>query len=144
MKDLLKCSLVFLLFCISSHALAGIVRGKVVDSKTGEPLIGAIVTLQGNGHTWKSTVQLDGSYVCKKVAAGSYSVTASYVEYANAPEARTEVTDTRNSVVDLSLEPKNSDLTAVQITSAAGSTDQKVRSLERNAATLQNNLSEKT
>ena len=40
-------------------ALAGTIRGRVADARTGEPLVGAVVHLQGTSHN--AQVQLDGT-----------------------------------------------------------------------------------
>jgi hypothetical protein len=136
---------VIFLGLICFQAIAGDIHGKVTDSKTGEPLAGTVISLQGNGRSWHVTAQLDGSYHFKNIPVGSYTITASNVEYLNVAGAHAEIKeDSRSVVTDLLLEPKNSNLANVSLTGTTGSTDVKVRGLEKNAVTFQNILSEKT
>ncbi len=59
----------------------GKLRGKVTDKDTGEPLVGANVTLEGTN--LGAAVDVNGDYVVLSVPAGVYSVKASYIGYAN-------------------------------------------------------------
>ena len=71
--------IIFLSFCIGTFA--GIVKGKVTDAKTGEPLIGATVTLTGNGKKLTTSVNLDGSYTFRNVPVGKYKVKINFAGY---------------------------------------------------------------
>ncbi len=137
--------LVVIFLFVSFSLYAGIIRGKVTDSKTGEPLVGAVVVLEGQGHTWHAIVQLDGSYSFKNIPAGSYSLKTTIVEYAEAPVINTELKETsEQKIVNFSMEAKTADLASVNIATSGKSSDAGVRGLEKNASTLQNILSEKT
>ncbi len=57
----------FFAFSIGIGAFAGTVKGKITDSKTGDPLIGATVTLVGEGKKLTTSVNLDGSYTFRNV-----------------------------------------------------------------------------
>ena len=62
-----------------SVALAGTIRGKILDATSGEPLIGANVFLTG---TTKGTItDYDGNFSLEEVGPGTVSVTASYISY---------------------------------------------------------------
>ena len=70
-KRILKSLLPLLLigiFNMSSSAQS--IKGKVVDASSGEPLIGATVSLKGTAE--KTLVRLDGSYVLKNIKPGIY------------------------------------------------------------------------
>lgn len=58
---------------------AGKIRGKVTDASTGEPLIGANVTILGT--TLGGVTNANGEYLILNVAAATYSLRASYVGY---------------------------------------------------------------
>src|SRR5277367_5902004 len=69
----------FLLLFVIVPAFAQTIKGKVFDSHTGEPLVGANVVLQQTHYT--TTVQLDGSFTFKHVPAGKYNVVVSTIGY---------------------------------------------------------------
>jgi len=67
---------------IAGMALAantGSVRGRVTDKKTGEPLVGASVIVDGT--ELGNATDLNGQYQIINVPPGRYSVTASYTGY---------------------------------------------------------------
>ena len=70
----LKCLLTVAFFALCIGTFAGTVKGKVTDSKTGEPLMGATVTLTGSGKKLTTSVNLDGTYVFRNVPVGSYKI----------------------------------------------------------------------
>lgn len=57
----------------------GKIRGKVVDSQTGEPLVGAAVVVVGT--SFGSTTDVNGEFTILKLEAGTYSLRASYIGY---------------------------------------------------------------
>ncbi len=137
-------SSLILLLTVSSGTEAQVIRGKVLDSNTGEPLVGATVKLEGTQKM--AIVKLDGSYSFGKLAAGTYKVTVSYLGY-KSPAAETAVTVAANEIksVPFALEPTTTSLQSVTISSAASSeTDKGARRLERIADPVLNILSAKT
>ncbi|HEY4611691.1 MAG TPA: carboxypeptidase-like regulatory domain-containing protein, partial [Bacteroidota bacterium] len=58
----------------------GKLRGKITDSQTSEPLIGANVIIAGTSMGASSDV--NGEYIILSVPPGAYSVKASYIGYA--------------------------------------------------------------
>jgi outer membrane receptor protein involved in Fe transport len=63
----------------SGIALAGTIRGKVLDATSGEPLIGANVFVTGT--TTGTITDYDGNYSLEGVGPGMVSVTTSYISY---------------------------------------------------------------
>ena len=78
----LKC-LLFTVFLAFGYviAFAGTVKGKVTDAKTGEPLIGATVTLTGSGKKLTTSVNLDGSYIFRNVPVGKYKIKINFAHW---------------------------------------------------------------
>lgn len=76
-----KSIVVIVILCIRiSFVLAqGVIKGTVVDSQTGETLIGCNVYIQGT--TTGVTTDLDGNFVIRNVKPGKYTLVASYVSY---------------------------------------------------------------
>ena len=61
---------------VTAMAQSGTLRGKVVDAETGEPLIGATVTVKGI----KTVTDIDGAFVVKGVG-GAKEVSVQYIGY---------------------------------------------------------------
>lgn len=57
----------------------GKLRGRVTDKESGEPLIGANVTIDAT--TLGATTDINGDYVILSVPAGTYTLKASYIGY---------------------------------------------------------------
>ncbi len=107
--------IIFLSFCIG--AFAGIVKGKVTDAKTGEPLIGATVTLTGNGKKLTTSVNLDGSYTFRNVPVGKYKVKINFAGYKSQEEVIAEVKSATDIVVaGAELKEDVNDLGNVEVT----------------------------
>src|SRR5260370_32559833 len=65
------------------------IKGKVYDSKTGEPLIGATVTVENRPH--RAVVNLDGIFVLRLPAAGKYRIFVSTIGYPNSKGIEVDV-----------------------------------------------------
>jgi TonB dependent receptor/CarboxypepD_reg-like domain/TonB-dependent Receptor Plug Domain len=135
----------FLFFCfLSLRVFAGTVKGKVTDAKTGEPLVGATVSLEDT--KYKTIVNLDGSFVFRNIPAGRYEVKVRMLGYEKSKEKDITIAE-GNAVQELSfeLETESKELSTVSVTGKiTGETDRGVRRLEKNADILQNILSAKT
>ena len=113
LKFLFTICLLFICYNIFSQ---GTIRGKLVDEKTHEPLIGAIVQIK---ETEEGIVtDLDGSYSIQ-LPEGSYTVMHAYVGYQN--KSITEVNVTNGSVntlgeIPLGVDDSSNELEAVTIT----------------------------
>lgn len=62
-----------------SYAQTGTIRGKIVDAKTGETLIGASAVIKGT--TKGAVANLDGEYEIKNLEYGEYILEVSFVSY---------------------------------------------------------------
>ena len=131
-----------LLFIFSGLSNAQIIKGKVLDSNTGEPLVGATVKLDGTKHT--ALVKLDGSFSFTKIPPGTYTIIITYAGYKK-PSEETTVTVAANETktVSIAAEPAATELESVTITGAAGG-DKGARRLEKSADPILNVLSAKT
>ena len=97
----------FILFAfVCGPAFAGgKLTGKVVDSETGEPIIGVSVYLEGTKIGAAS--DLDGNFFIKRADAGTYSLMVSSVGYNMLTIADVVITDEETLTLNLSLEPKS-------------------------------------
>jgi len=135
------------LFIASSFTLAfsqGAVKG-IISDQSGQPLIGATITLHNaaaNTNQYTS-VGLDGSYLFKNLASGSYSVTAKYVSFETV-EKQVEVND-KPVILSFSLKSKDNSLTEVAITAKGNrASDQSALNVERNSPIELNSVSART
>ncbi len=86
------------------------VSGTVSDASTGEALPGANVVLEGT--SMGAAASSDGTYSISNVAAGSYTVTASVIGYANASKT---VNVSGDVTVNLALDVSALELSALEV-----------------------------
>ena len=67
----------------------GKVKGKVVDSQTGEALVGASVAIIGTA--FGSTTDINGEFTIGRVEVGTYTLKASYIGYQSVTISNTKV-----------------------------------------------------
>ena len=90
---------VILFISIAGFSQNGKISGKIISGKTGQPLIGATVSIDSLG---KSTASdLNGVYSLSNLTSGSYSVSVSYVSYTK--KIVGDVVVTANSTTDLTI-----------------------------------------
>jgi len=144
LKGLSKGLTLITILLFSIQSFAGIIKGKVLDAKTGEPLVGATILLEGGGKKLSTSANLDGSYILKNVPVGNYSIKIIYSGYKTS-EVSTIKIKTANEVVVFgkNLEEDINQLTEVQVKSGGKETDNAARRLEKNSDVIQNILSQK-
>lgn len=92
------------LIILISQPEHGIIKGKIVDSETGDPLPVVNVILYGT--TNGAITDIDGIYKIKDVKPGSYSVVARMMGYANVKVEDVKVNPGELTRVNFSLTPK--------------------------------------
>ena len=124
-------------------AQAGTIKGKIRDSRTGEPMTGATVVLEP-GHRVVA-VQLDGKFTFRSVQAGSYQVFATTIGYQSSqPVSVSLSSDADVKEVDIDLTQTSKTLAEVQISALAAGGDAHARRLEQRSDMVQNILSART
>src|SRR6476660_6314297 len=71
--------LFFMLSSLSAFTQTGKIEGKITDSKTGKPLTGVSITMNGNGKG--TATDLEGRFVLTLTASKPYTITISSVGY---------------------------------------------------------------
>jgi hypothetical protein len=105
---------IFFLFLVFSTQIdATIIKGHILDSKTQEPLIGAIIIDKLNDKI-NDEAKLDGTYFIKKIKPGKHIFSIQYVGYIK-QEKEVYVSGNKDIVLDILLEPRSNPLTEVQI-----------------------------
>jgi hypothetical protein len=146
-KRLTLCSLlVFLSVAVfAGEPFQDIVKGKVTDSKTGESLIGATVTLIGTNKSYTTTTALDGYYQFKNIPFGKYSIKIEFVGYDKAQVAIEIKKGGNTSVItNVTLQVHSTELSNITINSKANKeSDEFARKTEKSADNVLNIVSAK-
>ena len=137
----------FILFLsISVYSFGGNLKGFVTDQKTGEPLVGATVSLENstNKSTFGASVNLDGSYFFKGLPDGKYFCKVKYVGY----KPHTKTIDINKNLpvakVDFSLLEDYNELMEIVVTGSADKeTENSARKSEQKADNVMNIISAK-
>ena len=127
------------LFSITVSVFAEGVKGRVLDANSGEPLVGATVTLNKQS----TYVKLDGTYQFKNVDAGKYTITVSYTGYLTASKDVQLANATETKTIDINLQSTSVNLSSVTVSSNSKESDNGVRRLEKVADPIINVLSAK-
>jgi len=118
-------------------------KGKVIDKRSGEPLAGAIVTLDSN--KFVAEAGLDGSYTIPGLQKGSYTMRVMYSSYVFMPVVVKVDDENKVLVQDVMAEQDMHFLGEVEITAKAkNGSDEQARNIEKNSTELMNILSAKT
>ncbi len=134
------------ILCLSLLCLPGfsqVIKGRVTDARTGEPLTGATVYVEGTRRL--SAVRLDGTYSFDKLPEGTYKVKVSYEGY-NGAANDTTITVGSHSVktVNFSLKPEAVELSSVTVSAGAANGERGAMRLEKIADPIVNVMSAKT
>jgi len=134
---------IILLF-IASHLSATILKGRILDSKTQEPLIGAIIHDKLNLKI-DDEARLDGSYIFKKITPGKYLFSIQYVGYVK-QEREILIPENKEVVnIDIMLESQETSLNQVEVVGKVDKeSSEHARTSEKNADNLLNIISAKS
>ncbi|MFZ4399191.1 MAG: carboxypeptidase-like regulatory domain-containing protein [Bacteroidales bacterium] len=86
---------------VSSTETQIVLKGKVIDKKTGETLVGAIVNV-GNSE-YKTYTDLNGNFEIKNVKEGNYNIVVSYISYKSSLLEQAIVKSNNNSSLEIEL-----------------------------------------
>ena len=112
MKNLLS---LFLLMCpFMLLAQGGILRGKIIDAGTGEPLIGATVAVKGT--TTGGITDFDGNYSIGNLKEGTYVLQASFVSYESKTIEGVQLKSGEVTILNISLSESSEVLQEVVVT----------------------------
>jgi TonB-linked SusC/RagA family outer membrane protein len=100
-------------------AQTGAITGTITSAQTGEPLSAAQISIEGTG--LGTLTQANGRYLILRVPAGTYTVNAILIGFANASTTVT-VSDGESAVADIRLEPQAISLSEIVVTGVAGAT----------------------
>jgi len=126
----------------STPLFAQTLRGKIFDSATGEPLVGATIQLEHGNFKKATTARLDGSYIFTGLEKGNYEIKVKYIGYDNW-ESHTDLNGSLS--LNINLKGTNLQISEVVVADQGNRTsDRSARSLERTAPSVENILSQNT
>jgi len=145
MKNQLKCT--FLLFTLLFSATIlfaqddkGIIRGKILDKASGEPLMFTNVMIQNSNPPIGAQTDLDGNYEIR-VAPGTYSLIVSYVGYTDNIIGDVEVVKSNPQVVNFFMEVEGVTIATVEVTTERiERTGNAILALQAKAFTVQDGI----
>jgi len=129
---------IFSLFTTLSVLAQG-VKGRVLDANTGEPLVGATVTIDKQS----TYVKLDGTFQLKNVGVGKYTIKVTFTGYLNETKDIQLVSATEAKMVDINLRSTSANLNSVTVSASNKDNDNSIRRLEKIADPIINVLSAK-
>ena len=108
-------ALCFVLLSVLSpvYAQNGVLKGKITDKKTGEPLTGATVAVVG---TYKgAAADLDGNFLIKEIKHGDYTIKVSFVGYQEKEYNGIRIKKDEETVLNIQLNESNTTMTEVEV-----------------------------
>ncbi len=131
-----------LIFLMSNLTFSqAIIKGKIIDQKTGETLIGANVMLKGT--IIGATADLDGNYLISDVKPGKYELICSFISYTSISRSIT-VKGNETLEYNFKLNPSAVGLDGVVIkTRAITNSENAIVSIQMKSATSVNGISAK-
>ncbi len=129
--------------CFADETTENIIKGKVTDNKTGEPLIDATITISNGIKTYTTKTGLDGSFRFKKIIPGVYKEKVQFIGY---DDIELSVVLKKDGIVNntITLSLHSNQLHEVTITSKLNKeSDNYARKTERIASNVINIISAK-
>ena len=114
MTKLFSSFAVVLILSGTIYSQSGMLSGLITDSKTGEPLIGATVILEGT--TIGAATNADGRYTVRNIPPKTYNIRASYVGYQSLTRFNIVIRSEGNIDINFELERENTELDEVLVT----------------------------
>ncbi len=112
--------LLLLIFIIHLQLFAGTtgkLTGKVTDSQTGEPLLGANILV--NGMSLGAAADVNGDFIILNIPPGTYSVKVSYLGYETVLVEGVKIIVDQTTELPVRLQPKSIEVGEVVITAKA-------------------------
>lgn len=121
-------------------AQTGTIRGKVIDSNTGEELIGATIIIDGT--TTGTITDFDGNYTLSNIEVGKYPIRCSFISYETILVADVEVKTNDITIINFNLKTATVDIGEVKVQAKAiQRTENALLVMQKKSATLIDGIS---
>jgi len=124
----------FFFFVTAGFAQTGTIRGTIVDAKTNEPLIGASVLVEGTSNG--AAADLDGNFVILNLAAGTYTLRASYVAYRPVAIQHVLVEKGKETILNFAMDPDDVSLDEVVVVATPRRESERILLMDQKNATV--------
>jgi outer membrane receptor protein involved in Fe transport len=128
---------IYLCLClcfIALPAIAGTIKGQIIDKETGETLIGATVQVIGTSHA--AITDIDGNYFISNLPKSALQLEVRYIGYKTTACVVGGFGSQESIVVDFALQPDNEQLDEVVVVARKNLENQATLLRERKAATI--------
>lgn len=134
MKSKFVSTVIALLTVLSVLAQNGTIKGKIIDSSTKEPLIGAAAMIKGT--TIGSASDLDGNFSITNLKPGVYAISSSYISYKPFEKTNVVVKDGQETVINIELESSNITLQEVVLVAKSNRESENILLMEQKQSVL--------
>ncbi len=132
---------ILLLITFGTFAQNGFLRGKVIDKKSGETLIGVTIFVEGT--TMGTLTDFDGNY-SMPIPAGTYTIRISYISYQTQTFPDIVIKDGEVTLLNTNLEDAATQLNAVVVTAKARqNTETALLVMQKKSASMLDGISAK-
>ncbi|MEO8209900.1 MAG: TonB-dependent receptor [bacterium] len=137
------CLFIFLIsiLLLSKSVEAQSIKGKIIDASNSDPLIGAVIKIQGT--TLGTLSDLDGNYEVTDMAPGKYNLEFSYIGYN--PKTLKDVLVSANKITNLDVSLTGEGILTEEINVEASPTlanEQSLLTEQKNSSKIQDGISE--
>jgi outer membrane cobalamin receptor len=131
------------ILCITSiKSFSGTIKGFVNDKTNGEPIIGAVVMLEGT--KYGTATGLDGSFTMRNIPSGTYELEIRFASF-EAYKQHIVLSDTQTIVINHLLAPLSATLGEVEVKGKLkNGSDEQARNIEKNSDNVVNIVSART
>lgn len=106
--------ILLIIFGSSAYAQNGIIKGRVYDVSSNEPVMFATVAIEGS--TSAATTDESGNYEIAGLTPGFYNITVAYLGYKNQTAFEVQVTNSKPAVADFAMEEEAEVVETVVVT----------------------------
>lgn len=117
-----------------SSAQTSVIKGKILDANSFEPLIGASVRIEGT--TIGAASDLEGNFTVKNVPEGDHNLIASYVSYIPVRQPVKAAGKNKEIVVNVFLNSADMDLAEFEIVAKANRESESILLIEQKQALI--------
>ncbi len=142
MKGFIFTLLALVSFNTTVLAQKGTVSGKIVDSKSGETLIGVAVVIENSNPPIGAVSDIDGNFVIGNVAEGTHNVVVKYMGYQQNTFKGIKVVDGKIASLNIAMQEETTNLNEIVVVAEARrETQSAIYIMQKNSTVIQSGIS---